>query len=203
MSRSPVVALLTWIGLTSAALAAPPAVSGFRLVTGRSDTQFPVATHANLDAGDLVAGNTRWDNDGDGIFFVETHVGFLWSPTDGIRPFEEAANVYFDDNRQFVEMLRATLEDAGFEVVSAYSGLAVADLIEREDVDLMILDVLMPGLSGDAVAALLSGAKPHLPVLLMTGDSGDQFVHAVGFPVLHKPFTEQHLLEAVRRLVGS
>lgn len=102
MSRKLVVALLTWIGLTSAALAAPPAVTGFRLVVGRSDTQFPAATHANLDAGDLVAGNTRWDNDGDGIFFVETRVGFLWSPADGIRPFAEADNVYFDDNRQFV-----------------------------------------------------------------------------------------------------
>jgi two-component system phosphate regulon response regulator OmpR len=107
-----------------------------------------------------------------------------------------------DDNRQFVEMLRATLHDAGYQVVSASSGLAVAKLMEREDFDLLILDVLMPGLSGDAVAALLRRAKPDQPVLLMTGDTGGDFVTAGEFPVLRKPFTEQQLLGAVRDLLG-
>ena len=102
-----------------------------------------------------------------------------------------------DDNRQFVDMLRATLEDAGYDVVSAYSGLGVGDLIEREQLDLLVLDVLMPGLSGDAVAA----RSPGIPVLLMTGDSGDQFVHSVAWPVLRKPFTEQQLLDAVAALI--
>ena len=60
-----------------------------------------------------------------------------------------------DDNRQLVEMLCAMLEDAGYEVVCAYSGLAASALIEQEEVDLLILDVLMPGISGDAVADLL------------------------------------------------
>jgi two-component system, OmpR family, alkaline phosphatase synthesis response regulator PhoP len=103
-----------------------------------------------------------------------------------------------DDNRQLVEMIRATLHDAGYDVVSAYSGLAVANLIEREDVDLLVLDVLMPGMSGDAVATLMKRAKPHVPVLLMTGDSGGEFVAGVEFPVLRKPFTDQQLVDAVR-----
>src|SRR4029079_16801868 len=96
-------------------------------------------------------------------------------------------------------MLCATLHDEGYDVASASSGLAVASLMEREDdFDLLVLDVLMPGMSGDAVAALLRHAKPDLPVLLMTGDSGDDFVATGEFPVLFKPFTEQQLLEAVR-----
>jgi two-component system alkaline phosphatase synthesis response regulator PhoP len=103
-----------------------------------------------------------------------------------------------DDNRQLVEMIRATLHDAGYDVVSAYSGLAVANLIEREDFDLVVLDVLMPGMSGDAVAELLKHAKPQVPVLLMTGDSGGDFVAGVEFPVLRKPFTDQLLVDAVR-----
>jgi CheY-like chemotaxis protein len=109
-----------------------------------------------------------------------------------------------DDNRQFVDMLRATLEDAGFEVVTAYSGLAAASMVERDDdVDLLVLDVLMPGMSGDAVAELLHGLKPDLPVLLMTGDSGDQFVHTAGLPRLHKPFAEQELVRTVGELLGT
>jgi CheY-like chemotaxis protein len=109
-----------------------------------------------------------------------------------------------DDNRQFVDMLRATLEDAGFDVVTAYSGLAAAALVERdEDVDLLLLDVLMPGMSGDAVAELLQGLKPHLPVLLMTGDNGDQFVHTAGLPRLRKPFAQHELVRAVGELLGT
>jgi CheY-like chemotaxis protein len=108
-----------------------------------------------------------------------------------------------DDNRQLVEMLRATLEDAGFDVVAAYSGLAAAALIEREEVDLLILDVLMPGVSGDAVADLLHELKPHVPVLLMTGDYSDQFAQSAGRPWLRKPFTEQELIHAVGELLPA
>ena len=108
-----------------------------------------------------------------------------------------------DDNRQLVELLRVTLEDAGFDVVTAYSGLAAADLIEREELDVLVLDVLMPGMSGDAVADLLRELKPRLPVLLMTGDSGDQFAQSAGFPWLHKPFTEQELVQAVNELLAA
>ena len=83
-----------------------------------------------------------------------------------------------DDDRNLVDLVRAMLDEAGFEALVAHSGLAAADLIEREDFDLAVLDVLMPGMSGDALADLLHSLKPHVPVLLMTGDSGDQFVRS-------------------------
>jgi CheY-like chemotaxis protein len=88
-------------------------------------------------------------------------------------------------------------------VVSASSGLAAAALLGKEEVDLLILDILMPGMSGDAVADLLRRSRPDLPVLLMTGDPGDQFVPGMEYPVLHKPFSEQELVEAVRGLVPA
>lgn len=108
-----------------------------------------------------------------------------------------------DDSRHFAEMLRATLEDAGYEVVTAYSGLAAVAAVERQEIDVAVLDVLMPGISGDAIAERLRQIRPTLPVLLMTGVSGDQFVHGGGLPVLHKPFPQEDLVEAVRGLVGS
>lgn len=107
-----------------------------------------------------------------------------------------------DDNPQFAEMLRVTLEDAGFDVVTAYSGLAAAACVERGDVDLAILDVLMPGVSGDVIAEQLRTMAPGLPVLLMTG-AGGQFVGPTRVPVLTKPFAEQELLDAVRGLVPA
>jgi two-component system, OmpR family, response regulator len=106
-----------------------------------------------------------------------------------------------DDDRHLAELLRATLDEAGFEAVSAHSGLAAAALIEREDFDLLVLDVLMPGMSGDAIADLAHQLKPDIPVLLMTGDSGDQFVRDAELPRLIKPFSERELVDAVRGLL--
>jgi hypothetical protein len=45
--------------------------------------------------------------------------------------------------------------------------------------------------------------KPRLPVLLMTGDSGDQFVHTAGLPRLRKPFAEHELVRAVGELLAA
>jgi CheY-like chemotaxis protein len=108
-----------------------------------------------------------------------------------------------DDDRQLVELLRAMLDEAGFEVEVAHSGLAAADLIEREDFDLVVLDVLMPGMSGDALADLLHSLRPQVPALLITGDSGDQFVRSAHLPRLRKPFSEYELVEAVRGLLAE
>ena len=105
-----------------------------------------------------------------------------------------------DDDRQLVELLRA-LDEARHDVVGTHSGLAAAGLIEREDFDLIVLDVLMPGMSGDAVADLLDQLKPGLPVLLITGDSGDQFVQAADLPLLRKPFAGPELVQAVNDLL--
>jgi CheY-like chemotaxis protein len=105
-----------------------------------------------------------------------------------------------DDSQPFAEILRAVLEDAGFDVVTAYSGLGAVAAVEKNDVDAAVLDVLMPGMSGDAVAQRLRRVDPDLPVLLMTGADG-AFAAAAGVPVLRKPFPHEELVEAVRRLV--
>src|ERR1700674_4033719 len=103
-----------------------------------------------------------------------------------------------DDNRGFAELLRATLEEEGYEVVTASTGLAAVACIDKDDIGLAVLDVLMPGVSGDAVAERLLQVNPNLPVLLMTGSA--EFAAASGLPVLRKPFPQEELLAAVRRL---
>ena len=67
-----------------------------------------------------------------------------------------------DDSRPFAEMVRATLEDAGYEVVTAYSGLAAVAAGEKHDVSAAVLDVLMPGMSGDLVAHRLRQTHPSM-----------------------------------------
>ena len=75
-----------------------------------------------------------------------------------------------DDTTEFAEMLRATLEEAGFEVVTAYSGPAALAAMGTHEVDAAVLDALMPGISGDAAADRLRRLYPELPIVLMTGE---------------------------------
>jgi len=105
-----------------------------------------------------------------------------------------------DDNRGFAELVRALLEDAGHNVVTAYSGLAAIAAVQQNTIDAAVLDVLIPGISGDAVAERLQQMQPGMPIVLMTG--GDRsFVAGSLLPVLRKPFTKEELLDAVGRLL--
>jgi uncharacterized membrane protein len=65
-------------------------------ITGTPEMFQPGVSIANLDAGDLVAGTTWWEVEK--IVYVETYVGFLWTPELGATVFEEPTNVYFNDN---------------------------------------------------------------------------------------------------------
>ncbi|HET7572894.1 MAG TPA: response regulator [Gaiellaceae bacterium] len=107
-----------------------------------------------------------------------------------------------DDSREFAALVGATLEEAGFDVVTVYSGPAAIAAMRDNDVAAAVLDVLMPGIAGDAVADRLRRIRPGLPILLMTGDAGKQFVKAADLPVLLKPFRHEELVDALRRLLG-
>lgn len=106
-----------------------------------------------------------------------------------------------EDDRSLAELMRTTLEGAGYEVVVAYTGRDAWNAISP-DVSLVVLDVLMPGISGDAIAEDLARARPSLPVLLTTGASGSAFTSAARAPVLRKPFAPEQLLEQVARLLS-
>jgi CheY-like chemotaxis protein len=106
-----------------------------------------------------------------------------------------------DDSREFAEMVAATLEEAGYEAVTAYSGLAAIACVEQHAFDAAVLDVLMPGISGDAVAERIVRASPGLKVLLMSGDTGGELAAASGLPLLRKPFSHEALVAEVRRLL--
>lgn len=107
-----------------------------------------------------------------------------------------------DDNQTFAELVGALLEDDGHEVVTAFSGLAAIRVVDRHPIDAAVLDVLIPEISGDAVAARLRQALPGLPIVLMTGADTD-FAKGAGLPVLRKPFTKEELIDAVQRSLGT
>ena len=105
-----------------------------------------------------------------------------------------------DDNgvRRFAGRV---LETAGYTVLAAPNGVAAVELSLEVPVDLLLTDVVMPGMSGRDVAARLTAARPGLKVIYMSGHTDKGIVHdgvlEPGIEFLGKPFSAEALLTAV------
>ena len=112
-----------------------------------------------------------------------------------------------DDDRLIRAMLRDLLADLGHEVVEAENGEEAVARAEREQPDALIVDFLMPRLSGlDALKRLRARGR-RVPAVLLTAIS-DATVRAVsaGEPpdaILEKPFTKRGLERALARALRS
>jgi len=101
-------------------------------------------------------------------------------------------------------MLEKTLADAGYHVLSASGGRAAIEVFEqsRITIDLLLVDVIMPDLTGPVVAERLRAMRPELKVLFISGfhdaDLVQRFVALKGFTLLPKPFRRDALLRTVQ-----
>jgi signal transduction histidine kinase len=99
------------------------------------------------------------------------------------------------------------LRDYGYTVLEAAGGReALALHAERRgEIALVITDVAMPGMGGRELAAILAESEPELPVLFMSGYTGDEVVERgmlpTGVPFQAKPFAPDALARRVRRLL--
>ncbi len=75
-----------------------------------------------------------------------------------------------DDNEQNVELLKIYLEEEEYNIYVAYNGQAALALIEKEDIDVVILDVLMPGMDGFTTCRKIKFElqRDELPVIMLT-----------------------------------
>jgi DNA-binding response OmpR family regulator len=107
-----------------------------------------------------------------------------------------------DDDRAMSQVVALALQDEGFVVEVADDGRAAIGLAARLKPDMVILDLMLPGISGAGVAeALRSTQGDGLPVVLMSGSPGAatiaRKIGANGF--LAKPFELEALITAARR----
>ena len=123
-------------------------------------------------------------------------------------PSVNAAILLVEDNLMVREMARDLLESNGFKVLAAESPLQARDIERAYDgtIDLMVSDVIMPGMNGMELYELLQERRPGMPVLYISGYTSDVVIHddARGPEVafLTKPFTAEQLLERVRRALA-
>jgi DNA-binding response OmpR family regulator len=107
-----------------------------------------------------------------------------------------------EDEPGIVDFLQRGLRAHGFEVLAALDGLAGTDMALKEEVDLVVLDMMLPRRSGLEVLAAVSSAKPGLPVIVLTarGDIEHRIagLDAGAVDYLVKPFSLGELAARVR-----
>src|SRR5438445_5851093 len=114
-----------------------------------------------------------------------------------------------EDADRLRKLAQTFLESNGFRVLSASSGEAALEFAAGHSgsFDLLLTDVVMPGMNGRVLAEQLSMRQPGLKVLFMSGYT-DSFIagHGVlqeGTTLLHKPFTEEVLISKVREALDG
>lgn len=117
----------------------------------------------------------------------------------------EGGVLLVDDEEQIRQMGSRVLERAGYRVYAAANGKEALELYRRswQDVDVVILDVVMPEMDGRACFERLREVNPEAKVLVMTGYTSDgsvrEFLSKGAVGIVEKPFEIQELTEAVRR----
>jgi DNA-binding response OmpR family regulator len=113
-----------------------------------------------------------------------------------------------DDDQEIVESMRLALSAKGYSVVVARDGNQGLVLCEKEDPDLVILDMMMPKRSGFLVLEKLRRTRPvPLRVIMITANEGSRhkaYAEMLGVDdYIRKPFAMDKLMDSVERLLSA
>ncbi|MGA8831976.1 MAG: response regulator [Desulfomonilaceae bacterium] len=106
-----------------------------------------------------------------------------------------------DDEKDFALTLAERLGMRGIQVSTAFSGQEALNLLETYQPDVMVLDLMMPGMSGSTVLGRVKNLYPNLPIILLTGLSssveGVSGIIQGAFDFLIKPLQIEELIEKI------
>lgn len=109
-----------------------------------------------------------------------------------------------DDDFEIVSSMRAVLENKGFRIVTASDGNAGLSAAERENPDLIVVDMMMPKKSGFLVIEKIKRSPSAPPIIMITANEGSRhraYAELLGVDAyLRKPFAMEKLVEEVHRL---
>ena len=111
-----------------------------------------------------------------------------------------------DDDREIIESMKIALETSGYAVLLARDGNQGLAMAEREDPDLLILDMMMPKRSGFLVLEKLRRTRSvPLRIIMVTANEGSRhkaYAEMLGVDdYIRKPFAMDRLLDSVERLL--
>lgn len=108
-----------------------------------------------------------------------------------------------DDEKDFIESLSQRLELRGFDVKKALNGDDALDLILDNDLDVVVLDVLMPGKDGIETLREITNIRPLLQVIMLTGhgtvDTAIEGMKLGAYDYLMKPIDTEDLVDKISK----
>ncbi|MFN5490433.1 MAG: response regulator, partial [Bradyrhizobium sp.] len=127
------------------------------------------------------------------------------SPAPAARPVRRSAVILLVDDDPLIAMsTMEMLEDLGHRVIGANSGPHALDILRSDqEIDLMMTDHVMPGMTGIELAAASREVRPQLLVLLATGYAELPDGFQVDLPRLAKPYHQDQLRERLDQLLGQ
>ena len=110
-----------------------------------------------------------------------------------------------DDDARIRDLLRRYLEQEGFEVMLAEDGKALSRIMQRDPVNLIVLDLMMPGEDGLSICRRLRSVGDRTPIIMLTA-KGEDVDRIVGLEVgaddyLGKPFNPRELLARINAVL--
>jgi two-component system cell cycle sensor histidine kinase/response regulator CckA len=111
--------------------------------------------------------------------------------------------VVVDDQEALRQLTGRILERSGYVVLEAGSAAEALRLVDGNEVDVVVSDVVMPGMSGVELLAALGERGDGPPVVLMSGYSDAVLGAGVDVPLLRKPFSADQLVEGVRAAIAA
>lgn len=110
-----------------------------------------------------------------------------------------------DDDKNIRLLFRAELENAGYTVVTASDGVEALEIMDREHIDLVVLDIMMPNMDGYEFTRLLRESQNNLPILMVSAKQLPADKHK-GFIVgtddyITKPIDGEEMLYRIRALL--
>lgn len=112
-----------------------------------------------------------------------------------------------DDEEQFVEVLAQRLEARGFKVDAAFNGDDAIAFVDGHDVDVVVLDVSMPGRDGIETLQELKRLKPLVEVIMLTGhgtvQTAIQGMKLAAYDYLMKPTDTAELVDKITKAHGK
>ena len=118
------------------------------------------------------------------------------------QSFAQATVLVVDDNKQTVDILTHVLVRHERRVLQAYNGPECLETVRTQPVDVVLVDVMMPGMDGLAVCAELQRIAPALPIILVTAKD-DMTTRAAGMALgvsefVVKPVNHADLLARIQ-----
>jgi two-component system, cell cycle sensor histidine kinase and response regulator CckA len=120
-----------------------------------------------------------------------------------LQPHADETILVVDDHASARNSLQRVLHHAGYRVLQASSGKRALKVFAEHanDVDLLITDSMMPGMSGRELADKLQRQKAGLKVLLISGFHDEQSGHQNSVEMIRKPFASRVLMERIREVL--